>query len=42
MGKLAWLVRNEPDEEWKLLSKEPADWQWVEIKRVVYFSLEEN
>lgn len=40
MGKLAWLVRNEPDEDWLLLSEEPKSWQWREVKRIFYFEVE--
>lgn len=40
MGKLAWLCRDEPDEDWTLLSEKPESWRFREVKRIFYFEVE--
>lgn len=41
MAKIAWLAREKSEDDWYFLTTEPDSWHYSQIKRIVYFEVED-
>ena len=42
-GTIAWLVKEEPDDDWEIIISEDIGWgYYFEVKKIVFFEVEQK